>query len=811
MDVFFKNYSINIIVLLLLHVSFGQAQENMSIPYLEKKLDRYIENEGPEKVYIQTDKDFYNIGNTIWFKAYLVDGVKHMQSTKSKVLHVVLLNDQDSVIAKRKLFVDTIGASGDIKITSNLEQGIYRLRGYTRYMFNEKEPFFFEKEISIWNQRTNQDKVSNDVAKKETQKVATSKISKPRMEFFPEGGYSVSDLESNIGIKVTDSIGNGIALKGKIVDQNDTIVCSFESHDFGLGFIKFVPKAGKNYYARFLNDKIEEKFALPKPLKKGYVMTVKNRGDHVLLRVASNIHRGLAGALVVAHLRGQVIFKKRIATTNGNDSYLVKFLTDGLMDGVAHFTLFTAEGEPVCERLVFIDPQDNDTSLSLTTDGETYGNRQPVVTSLQLSDNNGLPLDGDLSMSVANLGKHLGSQSVSNIKSWLLLESDIGNTMPNPDYFFEKPSFSKKYILDAFMLTHGWRRFVWKKVLDTTTSAPLTFLPEKGIVISGNTRAFKNPDKPMKADLKLSLLGLNSDVYQENGKTDEQGRFHFGPYVFMDTAKVIIEANGRTAKGKARNVTVQRAPIEVEILPKRIGSERYKTFFFNDVDRDFEENPFKTPMDFEFDPRLTVLEGVTVSAKKKTEQDIINEGIRKLKKPYLTPDYRMFVDSTSFSVTDVLRKRGVRASRSAVYVLDGMVIDAEMAELLNPSSIVVVDAIKTYDKSGPRIAMVAMYTKQGLGIPLDDGPFPGVANFEVAGFSKTREYYAPYYGKHKEEHNRPDYRTTLHWEPFVKTTEEERNPITFYTGDNNGEYVIKVEGLTEDGRPVYGSHKFVVE
>lgn len=55
----------------------------------------------------------------------------------------------------------------------------------------------------------------------------------------------------------------------------------------------------------------------------------------------------------------------------------------------------------------------------------------------------------------------------------------------------------------------------------------------------------------------------------------------------------------------------------------------------------------------------------------------------------------------------------------------------------------------------------------------------------------------------------PDLRHTIYWNPYA----EEINhnvPVRFYTSDLSGHYRVIVEGITDDGRMVYGSTDFVV-
>jgi len=316
-------------------------QEYLLLQRVKAILTDYGRNLAPEKTYLHTDKDFYTNGETIWFKTYLVDGISHDRSDKSKVVYVELVNAQDSVIVQRKLFVDDIGASGDIQIDDNIIQGEYTLRSYTKYMLNDADPVVFEKSIPIFVQevRTGLSAEQIPLAKslRGFDRVKHDDVAgRPNIKFFPEGGHLVKDLPGTMGLEILDAKGNGVALKGYIKNSKDEIVEPFESFEFGLGSVGFVPLQGENYYASVIFNGNELKFPLPQAQPSGYVLSLKNREDHVLVQVASTTENGLEGTLLVGHLRGDLIFK-RIGSSEDNASYATKIYTEELQDGVAQF------------------------------------------------------------------------------------------------------------------------------------------------------------------------------------------------------------------------------------------------------------------------------------------------------------------------------------------------------------------------------------------------------------------------------------------------------------------------------------------
>ncbi len=91
-------------------------------------------------------------------------------------------------------------------------------------------------------------------------------------------------------------------------------------------------------------------------------------------------------------------------------------------------------------------------------------------------------------------------------------------------------------------------------------------------------------------------------------------------------------------------------------------------------------------------------------------------------------------------------------------------------------------------------------------------PDPSTRFFSYDGTQRRRVFYSPLYETETERNTRlPDFRHTLYWNPDVKTGNKSSVSIPLYTSDLKGEYQVVVEGLTEDGKPVYAISSFSVE
>ena len=118
---------------------FSRVQERDDVlPLLEKaaRVQQFNLLYPQEKVYLHFDNTGYFIGETIWFKAYVVRADTKKPTDLSGVLYVELLNAAGDVVERRKLKMEEGQARGDIRLDKLLVSGFYEVRAYTRYMTN---------------------------------------------------------------------------------------------------------------------------------------------------------------------------------------------------------------------------------------------------------------------------------------------------------------------------------------------------------------------------------------------------------------------------------------------------------------------------------------------------------------------------------------------------------------------------------------------------------------------------------------------------------------------------------------------------
>jgi hypothetical protein len=595
------------------------------------QLNKWTETYPQEKVYLHTDKPYYNAGEKIWFKAYLVIGENHQLSAKSAILNVELINPQDSIIRVMKLPVQSGVTWGDITLSDTLKNGSYRLRAYTNYMQNTGAEYFFDKTFVIANSVNNNVftvvKYNYTTQNKEQKITATitytnlnglaytnkdvrydvqiagkrvtggsgvtdgkgtisisfinnlpgnpkgsiithinadKRISTQILpikatsnnvdiQFFAEGGNMVNGLRSKIAFKATGADGLGVDIKGVIKDVQNNTVATIGTAHFGMGFMFLTPESGKAYKAVItMPDGSESVVPLPEAANNGITLGVGNN-DPAAVVVKVNASHAIAAKAnqevnIVAQQNGHVYYAARAKLNK--PTFIAAIPKSRFPSGVVQFTLFSSGGEPLNERLIFVQNPDL-LNLTVSTNKQTYHPREKVSMSLGAKNALDQAVTGSFSVAVIDESKvGVDEQAESTILSNLLLTSDLKGYVQKPNYYFTNVNDQTKTDLDALMLTQGYRRFVWKQVLNDDFPAQ-AYQPEKTLSISGHVTTLSG--KPVVAG-KITLVSTAGGGFSLDTLTDAQGKFNFNNLVFTDSVKVTVQARDKNNGSNIRLV-----------------------------------------------------------------------------------------------------------------------------------------------------------------------------------------------------------------------------------------------------------------
>lgn len=803
---------------------------------LAAALQKWSDANPQEKVYLQTDKPYYAVGDTLWFKAYLTVGSRHQPSKLSGALYVELINERDSLVSSLKLPVTGGMAMGDFTIDDGYTSGNYRLRAYTQWMRNAGEDYFFDRHLLIGDpldlqsgaaEKTNrQESTERNAAQRKT--AVPDSLSGADIQFFPEGGTLVNNVATRIGFKAVATTGRGVAVKGTVLDDNGTELGKFESQYAGMGVFSIRPEPGRRYSAKLsFGDGSSKTVALPVAQNQGYVLGVyQMRPDSLLVRINTDWaqQRTPQPLGIIAQSSGTVIYAAQLMVSKQINSFWLS--KKDFPSGIAQFTLFSDGGEPIAERLTFIKNDDH-MQLALTGGKTSYSSRDRVELTLQASDAAGNPVAGNFSVAIIDEDKVPSDENTeTSIFSSLLLSSELKGYIETPNYYFNGNSTETDKALDNLMLTQGYRKFVWKDLQNITAAQakPIYRAESLGTALSG--RVLTLSGKPV-VNGTVTLMSL-SPGFMEQVKTDADGRFSYAPLVLGDSLKFALQ--GRTAKnGKKVEIIldeVSRQGISIHPhKPDYLKGTAYlnKTYLENSNKQD------ELRVRLGQQGRVNRLKEVRIRAARADRDQMSTQGVYQIPEGHADYSYKIPESEVCATLGICLQGRlgsvvfqpypltqptvmnypYYRNSPLQTF-LNGRRIDAlEAAEIYDQNSIEPKDIIRIDVLTNNQALMsivngpaVFIYTRKSR-IPRYN---PGTVNIKPKGFNNAREFYSPRYDRPNISQQLPDLRSTIYWNPKLKTYANGRTSFSYFNADGPGRYKVIVEGINaagELGRAVY--------
>ncbi|MDF9799474.1 hypothetical protein OKW21_004737 [Catalinimonas alkaloidigena] len=773
---------------------------------IEQKLQTYRVNYHPEKIYVQLDKPQYVAGETVWFKAYLVDAATNEPVSQEEVVHINILDKQGEAVERIKLKSTDGKIAGSLSLPSSLPGGEYQMVAYTDWMRNFDDESFFRKSIRIWEVTAEQEAL---------QQSSTDQLSQlADLQFFPEGGDWVAGIESTIAFKATDREGLGVAVKGEIQDSEGNIVTSFESLHAGMGVFSLLPEAETQYTAVLTKaDGSTERYQLPQVQENGYVLSVDEYAEQnqLLVDVKSKVNER-EDLLLTLVGNDKMLYSEALSAAEGE--HQVSIAKSELPAGINRITLVTAEGEPLAERLVFLHPE-RQLQLNVKMDEPQYLKREEVSLTVETTDADGNPVPANISLAITDEELVPEDLEKRNIFSHLLLTSDLKGFVEQPDYYFNDITEEKQLALRNVMMTHGWRRFAWNEELPQVAHTQKAALSIDGKLVKDNG------DPVEHGEVILYVKDQHQIFLVE--ETDEEGNFSFEGFDFTDSVELVMQ--GTTAKG-SRDVKVvmdeQGFVPEWNEATEFIAPDQLLATTEQYVSRSANQASVE-------ESRLGLKEMLLKEIVVEERRENLVEPFKLHSRADVVIDAETLPIAPSGNILEALQGRiaGVQIYRSGMfdyravirgygsplYLIDGVPVDASAMSMVSQYDIDRVEVLK-----GPSAAIyggrggggvIALFTKRGGPQYEEVEPSENIILHKAHGFHKVREFYSPKYTAEGKT-DLPDYRTTLYWNPNVQTNEEGKATVSFYTADRNTSYRIVMNGLTAAGLPGSAEYTFEV-
>lgn len=779
--------------------------ENDLVKSIKKKMTRFTEHLPEERIYLHTDKPFYEPGEDIWFATYVRNGENFKATNQSGIVHVELINPKGGIEKKISLILKNGKSSGDFNLDYECAGGLYKLKAYTNWMKNEGEENAFIKEIQvqdvvlpnlkmkldflkksygpgdevaakielITNENlplinhpinfvaqlngktitqtsvvTNEDGMS--VLKFNLPKILTTTdglvnvminyngstesisraiplvINNIELQILPEGGDLVNGIKSRVAFKAKNEYGKAADVEGEVFSSKGQKVTNFTSYHQGMGEFYLTPKLNETYYAKITKPEgVSKTYALPIAFNRGYVMNIENKKlEQLDVQISTTENEELA---LIAQVRGKMYYSTILQATAGINNFA--FSTSQFPIGVTQITLFDSKGIARAERLAFVNTH-KQMKISIQPEKEKFLPREKIKLNITVEDERGLPMPANLSMAVVNdqLLSFADDKS-GHLLSQLLLQQDVSEMIEEPSFYFNQLEPKSKKALDLLLMTSGWRRFTWEKLLDNNLQ-PIKYEAEKnsvsGIIYDGHTGKIIS-------DAKIKCP--NGEIF----KSGKDGTFEITSLELYEPVSLTIESD---------NYHMQQHIV-------RNYQQNLSIYLYNQHSKYFH-------------PEATQLNEVVEIAAAGFQHDMEHE-LKDEVKTVKVVGKRQLKNSAPKAEFKKADKKMVRQEK--------LIAAADFNEGLKKQK--------------------ALRILNGGAVVAEDRM--AVAELNGISYYRARQFPTKKYDKEQQPDTRTDFRNTIYWNPNIEIGFSGRKTIEFYASDDITSFKATVEGIGSDG------------
>ncbi len=762
---------------------------------LENSLQQLGEAYEPEKMYLHYDKSAYAPGETIWFKAYLMQGIYPADGTKT--IYVDWLDEKGNVLLHFVAPVLESSSAGQFDIPATYKGSSIQVRAYTKWMLNFDTAFLYNKNIPV--------------LQKQASTAPQKKISSLR--FFPEGGDAVAGVPTKLAFKANDQWGLPVMVRGIIQSSKGKTIDSFRTVHNGMGSIHFIPAVGEKYTARWKDETgASHNTELPLVKESGIVLQLGRMDDKVVFTLArsSGVAENLQQGSVIGTFQHNMVFKTPFDLT-ANNSLKRTVPVSMLPSGILTVSVLDKNNIPVAERIIFINNGEYAFPTELTV--QHWGLNKRARNEVEIS----VPDSLATNLSIAITDAAIGTDSSENIYSGLLLTSDLKGYVHEPAYYFRENNETRMQHLDLVMLTHGWRRLNWEAL--AKSQLPELKYPKDTSYLSLSGRINGVVPGSIGAGENIIMIVKQKDSASQMvmAPIKPDGSFVDPGFVFFDSLTVYHQFGKSSAY---RNAGISYLPGRLPALfNKPSGNVLYRPYqsdttgnFYN-LSRGLE----KVQEDDFF--KAKILETVTVRAKTKDPKELMDE--KYASGMFSGGDAQTFDlvnDRLSYSALNIftylqgkvaglqITSQGNNTSLSwrggtpQVYI-DEIPTDVSMIQNIPVTDIAYVKVFRPpfMGGRGGSGGAIAIYTRRGDDVKQEEGR--GMDKTTVAGYTALREFYSPNYQMFDRRNELKDVRTTLYWQPMILTYPGSgKLLINFHNNDITEAFRVIIQGVSKDGK-----------
>ncbi|MGG9963295.1 hypothetical protein [Ferruginibacter sp. SUN106] len=762
-----------------------------------------------ETMHVHFDKDTYLPGETVWFKAYLYN--VNAISIAATNFYAAIYDDKGKLIRQKQYPIVEGSCYGDFEIPDSIESNRIQFRAFTKAMVIEDSENVYLKILNIYNKENS---IENSVTNKGKQ-----------LQFFPEGGQVVAELQNYIAFKSTYADGKPAMINGQIIEvERNKVIDTFFTNTMGLGKILLIPSPKKNYKAVWKDDNgIVKETPLPLINRYGvsfHAEVVEKKLQYLMARNRTN--DSLSELHLLAQMGNYKVYNADIVLPNEMEMASTGFSIDSIPAGLMQLTLFDKHWNKLQERMVFINAERMQQPV-VKRDTIAAGPKAKNTISISLPDT----MFTNLSVSIADIN-FFNPSNTHSITQDLLLNTQLKGLDQNLSSVLLA---DKRNAIDLIMLSQQWKKYEWQKLADKVNIAaePL----DNYITLAVNYKE-KNLALPEGESLNLIIKGGGAGKQLYNLKPINQTVFKKNDLLFFDSAKVTYQTDKNKVLGNYMSVykdDTLNVPVLVSALqPQNIPASVKPITQNNSLASFLVYKPGK------FNAEQTIKE-VVVKSKLVHNPELAR--IEELDKTYTTGMFSGTVRGFQLNVLDdpTAKTNSDVASYVAYRVSGVKVIDDEWShekyfvaeatvglgwKQIQPIPMFLdeqpVKSVGNYDlsqvayikyipgiviNSSFRSTIGAIYVYLRKGNEAEPAGNSNMHSVYIKGYNTQKDFPNPDYNN-KDIAKTPDLRTTVYWNPNLILDKTNNSiKIEYFNNDISKQLLLKIEGVNAAGQLIY--------
>lgn len=743
-----------------------------------------------EDIVIQTDRDIYIPGETIWFKAdYLVNG-QLSGDILSNVIYVELLSLNGDIISQSKYENLDFMISGNIVITEGLSSGYYILRAYTQYQRNFRPENYAAKHLTLINPAI---PLSGYDIEKDT-----------TLEFALMHQENIEKTINEIAIRIDPRLSFDMK-SAFIVNQYDDTIKKVVVAKNGLGSFNLAKNDTINYSLLLsLNGGKSYRQGIPETFNEENFLESKFDGNHLKVKFTIHSESGKetehAFKLKVYSKAYNLISERNITTGSWHQLNIQK---SGIHSGLNYIVLTDINDRVKSIKAVYLQTS-KPINIEIQKNKQDYTQRESVELKL-------------IKPSSAN-------DEIDHLSVTVVKHKTIEKSKDLPQIIIENPHLLDDHIrfrdmdkkllqqIDILLALYSQQRMNNKSFTNeyNQDQASSYWLPEsRGVTISGKVKNKTTGEAIPGVDVYIATIGDHPQMHIFT--TNLQGEF-------ISTLKHVS------------------GPQSVFLCIRNDEEENMEILVNNDYSKNLPGYRYSAVIPdtgaFNFIKSLYVNAQLSQQYNNVSTMPLITDTLRPIR--FTKPNINIVLDDyiPMETLTDVINElvpyAKVRKSKDKHY----LVLVDDKAQTTYDDPLVLLDNLPVFNinkllkvnpKSIRQISVINSKMVYGdhllKGIVMFESNTDNFGNIELPVSSTFLEFDAgnaneQYVGidnsdEIKTSNRTPDFRNTLYWNPNIEFENDEAT-VSFLTSDDEGTYDVVVRGIATNGKILFSSTQFRV-